>query len=194
MNRHTWLIAAVACLAPVAMAAQTTPLPAGQSSKEAISKVQNVMTGSATIEAIDATARMITLKFDSGMTDTLTVGPDAKRFGELKVGDKVNMKYYESVVYQIRPPGGTPATGEIKTAATAGRGATPGGTVAAQTVVTVSVTAIDPKVPSITVKTPKGHIVPRRINDPTHLPSVKVGDQIDITYTAAVLIDVQPMR
>jgi len=37
--------------------------------------------------------------------DSFSVSPTVTRFNELKVGDKVKMTYYESLVFQVRKPG-----------------------------------------------------------------------------------------
>jgi len=57
------------------------------------------------IEAIDKTARLVTLKDKDGEVETIYCGPEVKRFDELKVGDTVTFRYHESVAYAIRKPG-----------------------------------------------------------------------------------------
>src|SRR5574341_1006286 len=57
------------------------------------------------IEAIDRTARRVTLKDKDGDMETIYCGPEVKRFDELKVGDTVTSRYYESIAYAIRKPG-----------------------------------------------------------------------------------------
>ena len=59
----------------------------------------------AKIEAIDKTARLVTLKDKEGEMETIKCGPEVKRFDELKVGDTVTFRYYESIAYAIRKPG-----------------------------------------------------------------------------------------
>ena len=120
-------------------------------------------------------------------------GPEVKRFDQLKVGDKVNIRYNESLAMQLRKPGeaSTPASDAVKAAPTAGA---VGMTVARQQTATVSVVAIDPKIPSITVKTEDGHTISHRVQDPKNLEGVSVGDKIDLTYTRAVLIEVTPAK
>src|SRR4029450_4148690 len=59
----------------------------------------------AKIEAIDHSLRLVTLKGKDGASETIYAGPDVKRFDELKVGDTVTFRYYESVAYVIRKPG-----------------------------------------------------------------------------------------
>ena len=52
----------------------------------------NTVSAVATIQAIDATKRVLTIKDESGVEDTVYVGPEVKRFNELKVGDKISVR------------------------------------------------------------------------------------------------------
>jgi Cu/Ag efflux protein CusF len=146
---------------------------------------------SATVIAIDSTARTITLRDSSGLEDTYSVGPEVQRFNEIKVGDTVKTTYYESTVAQIRKPGSTPAAAGTSGTVTPGTGALPSGTMALQDKMTVTVKSIDTDAPSITVTTADGRTVTRRVEDKKNLEGVKAGDQIDITTTKAVLISIE---
>jgi Cu/Ag efflux protein CusF len=144
-----------------------------------------------TIEAIDHTARLVTLKNKDGSMDTIYAPSEVKRFSELKVGDKVSFKYYESRLYQIRKPG-QPAPPPVQEAAvTRGTGAKPGATIAEQKSATVTVKAVDANVPSVTVVTGDGRTASFKVDDKKSLDGVKAGDKVDITYTQAVLISVK---
>jgi hypothetical protein len=144
------------------------------------------------IEAIDKTARLVTLKDKEGDTETIYCGPEVKRFDELKVGDTVTFRYQESVAYAIRKPG---QPSGLKAAAgpsvTRGTGPRPGGTLARQETATVTIKAIDAKVPSITVLTEDGRTVSFRVEDTKNLKDVKVGDKVEVTYTEAIMISVK---
>jgi Cu/Ag efflux protein CusF len=154
----------------------------------------NTVRGTATIQAIDKTTRSVTLRTKDGEEDTFRVSPDMKRFDELKVGDTVNFTYVQSLVVQIRKPGSesTPAATTGDAAVTRGQGARPSGTIAAQVKTTVTVKAIDPSVPSVTVVTADGRTVTRKIQDKKNLEGIKVGDKADITYTESLLVSVEP--
>jgi len=146
----------------------------------------------ATIEAIDKTDRLVTLMDEDGETDTIYCGPEVKRFDELKVGDTVTFRYSESIAYAIRKPGqpsSLPA--ETGPSVTRGPGPRPGGTIAQQETATVTVKAVDAKVPSITVLTDDGRTVSFRVDDKKNLKDVKVGDTVEVTYTEAVAISVK---
>jgi Cu/Ag efflux protein CusF len=144
----------------------------------------------AEIVAIDKDARVVTLEDEDGEIEEVFCGPEVKRFDELKVGDKVTFRYYESIVSQIRKPG-DPAPPSGAPALVRGTGPKPGATLSEQTSATVTITEIDAKVPSVTVKTEDGRTMSFKIEDKKNLEGVKVGDKVDITYTAAVMITVK---
>jgi len=148
------------------------------------------VTVTATIVAIDSTNRLITLKTTDGLTDTIVAGPEVKRFSELKVGDVVTFRYYESVVYAIQKPGEKPpaaaTTGVVRST-----GPRPGGTLSEQLTAVVTVQAIDAKIPSVTVKTEDGNVISVKVEDPKNITGLKVGDKVQITYTRALAISVE---
>jgi Cu/Ag efflux protein CusF len=153
---------------------------------------ESTVTRTATIEAIDKTSRLVTLKGEKGNVVVVKAGPEVKRFDELKVGDKVSATYYESVAVHVRKPGEPEpkaATGGI-----AAREGGPGGTMAAQETITVTVESIDPKAPSVTVKGPEGRVLSMRVRDPKKLEGIKAGDKVDVTYTQAFLLKVDPPK
>ena len=152
----------------------------------------NTVRGTATIQAIETSTRAITLKTKDG-EETFLAGPEMTRFNELKVGDTIDFTYIESVVLQVRKPGETPTATSGDAAVTRSTGR-PGGTLGTQVNTTVTVKALDPSVPSITVTTQDGRTVTRKIEDKKNLEGVKVGDRISITYTEALLVSVAPTK
>jgi Cu/Ag efflux protein CusF len=169
-------------------------VPAFAQAPKPITK-SNTVRGSATIQAIDSTTRMVTLRTKDGEEDTFRVGRDVKRFDELKVGDTVNFTYVESIVVQVRKPGAAGPAGTTGDAAiTPSSGKTPGATMSAQAHTTVTVKAIHPEVPSVTVMTDDGRTVTRKIENKKNLEGLKVGDKADITYTVAMLMSVEPAK
>jgi Cu/Ag efflux protein CusF len=155
--------------------------------------VTHTQTGTATIVAIDQAARSVTLRYQNGDEDTFTVGPEVKRFAELKKGDTIRATYTESVVFEVRKPGATGGGGNAGVAAARSAGkAAPGGVVAAIQTATVTVKAVDAAAGSITVTTTEGHTMRRIVENKKNLEGVKVGDKIDITYSQAVIVNAEP--
>jgi Cu/Ag efflux protein CusF len=158
------------------------------SAQGVVSKAGNV-SKSATITAIDHTNRIVTLKDEQGNVEDMLAGPEIKRFDELKVGDIVTFSYHAAVVYQIVKPGQTsaPAAGQ---SVVRGQGVRPSGAVTQQIKATVTIEAIDPAVPSVTVKTAEGHKMTAQVQDKKDLEGFKVGDQVEITFTEALMVTV----
>jgi hypothetical protein len=148
-------------------------------------------TVTATVEGIEASTRTLTLKQPDG-TYVQTVVPDnVKRFSEIKIGDTVTARYYENVVLRLKPPGEKDVDTGAK-ATTPAAGGAMGGTGAKQRTITATITAIDPAVPSITFTGPNGWKYSSRVEDKAALAKVKVGDKVDITWTEAMLVSLEP--
>ena len=112
-------------------------------------------TETGTIEAIEASTRTVTLKKADGTYVTTVAGPDIARFAELKLGDTVNVRYYENVVVRVKQPGEPEVISGAK-GTTGSEQVLPGGTRAKQVTITATITAIDPNAPSITFTGPNG--------------------------------------
>jgi hypothetical protein len=145
----------------------------------------------ATIEAIERSTRTVTLKGSDGIYETFQAPPEIRRFDELKVGDTITVRYYENMVIRLKRPGEAPVRVD-NTSVVPSRGARPGATAARQRTVTVTITALDAKASSATVKGPGGYVYSRRVEDKKVFAQLKVGDQVDMTWTEALLIGVEP--
>jgi hypothetical protein len=143
-----------------------------------------------TVEAINQTERTVTVKGPSGNYVDLVASNDVKRFSEIKVGDKINVRYYDTVVMRLKPAG-EKSVDSATEATTPGTGAKPAGTIAKQRTITATITELDPKVPSVTFKGPNNWQYSSRIQDKKVLKTIKVGDRVDITWTEAVLLSIE---
>jgi Cu/Ag efflux protein CusF len=175
----------------IAVLAVLTAVPTAALAQKPVTQTESIEM-SATIEAIDKDLRLVTLKDEAGDLETVYAGPEVKRFDELKVGDKITLRYYESVAFVIRKPGesdSAPASGD--TTVTRGTGARPSATVAKQETATVTIKAIDPKAPAVTVLTEDGRTASFRVDDKKHLKGVNVGDKVEVTYTKAYVVSIK---
>jgi hypothetical protein len=154
-----------------------------------VSSEMRVETG--TVESIEASTRTITLKKPDGTYVTTVAGPDIKRFGELKVGDKVTARFYENVVVRLKRPGESEGSSAAKSTTPSGQ-TMAGGTTARQVNITATITAIDMQIPSITFTGPNGWKYMSKVQDKEALAKVHVGDKVDITWTEAVLVALEP--
>ena len=173
------------------LAAMVWAATASPQAQQPVSKA-NVVKISATITAVDPAKRMLTLRDDAGNEDTFNVSQDVQRFNELMVGQKVNLTYYESVVYQLVKAGEKGSGTSFDAAVNRGAGALPAATIATQEKMTVTVKSIDATVPSVTVAADDGRVVTRKIENKKNLENLKPGDKIDITFTRALVTSVSP--
>jgi Cu/Ag efflux protein CusF len=168
-----------------------TPAPAPAASSGPPGGGQAViLTATAKIVAIDSDARVVTLQDSQGNTQSIKVGPDVTRFNALKVGDTVTFRYAEAVAYAIAKPGAAPAA-QATPSIQRNPGEKPGGTISQTTTALVTIEAMDPSVPSVTVKTQEGHTITMQVSDKSAMAGFKVGDTVQITYIQALAITVQ---
>jgi len=153
--------------------------------------VSDKVTVKATVEAIDHTNRIVSLKGPKGNIVELSVDESVKRFDNLKVGDTVTASYYESVAFDIKKPGTPMGVDTITTQTGKYTGAKPGGGVTDTTVATVTIMAIDPAVPAVTIKTSDGAVQNVRVMHPEYLKEIKVGDVVVVTKKKALMISVE---
>ena len=98
------------------------------------------VTLSGTVETIDHAKRVMNIKTADGKFETIDVPAGAKRFDELKVGDKVSVTYNNNVSARVKPPGEAAVDTGSK-ASTAGQEARPGGTAVVQRTMTATISA-----------------------------------------------------
>jgi len=158
-------------------------------------KRERAVTATATVQAIDLEKRVVTLKGPKGNVFDLKVGPEARNLPQLKVGDEVTVKYYESLAFKVMKAGTAPS-GAMVTEATERTkpGEKPGGAVGQRVTITATVEAIDQKTPTVTLKGPEGKSTTIKVKDRKNLVNVKVGDDVVITYTEAMAISVEKAK
>jgi NMD protein affecting ribosome stability and mRNA decay len=158
-------------------------------------KKENLVTATATVEAIDLQKRVVTLKGPKGNVFDVTVGEAARNLPQLKVGDLVKVKYYESIAFRIVKPGeGVAGVEEMETLERAKKGEKPGGLTARLVTITATITAIDKKEHMVTLRGPQGKSVTVKAENPKNLAKVKVGDEVEITYSKALAISVEEAK
>jgi len=172
--------------------AQATKGAAPAEQPKVVKERTAVMT--ATVQAIDLKTRIVTLKGPKGEVRDIKVGEEAVNLPQVKVGDLVTVKYYESLAIEVIKPGTVSGAGEKSAIVKAKPGEMPGGMAARQSTVTATVTAIDKKKGTITLKGPEGKTVIAKAEEPKNLDKVKVGDELMITYTEALAISVEKAK
>jgi hypothetical protein len=144
----------------------------------------------ATVTKINHKTREVTLKAADGREASFVAGDAVQNLGQVKKGDLVTATYTEAVAYEVKK-GGKPGAETTTAVAAAPAGAKPAGAIGQKTTVSVSIIALDPKVPSVTFKGPRGNTRTIKVASPSKLEGVKVGDTVDISYTEAIAIRVE---
>jgi len=146
----------------------------------------------ATITAIDAATRAVTLKGPKGNEMVVTAGPEVKNFAQLKVDDQVNIEFLESLALELKKGGGAPVAATAKEGAAAAKpGERPAGVVGRQVTVVADVIDLNAETQVVTLKGPQ-RTVELKVRDPEQFKLIKKGDQVQATYTEAVAIAVTP--
>jgi hypothetical protein len=146
-------------------------------------------TMTASVVKVNQKTREVTVKTEDGIEHSFVAGDDVKNLAQVKKGDIITAVYTEAIAYEVKKHGTTGMQTSTATAS-AKPGEKPAGAVAQQTTVTVTITAIDTKAPTVTFMGPKGNKETVKVRDPKNLNGVKVGDMVDITYTEALAIKV----
>ena len=189
MNRSRFSVRAAClagalCLATVALAETPAAAPKGEAMMASVQVT-------ATVTRIDQKTREVTVKMDDGQERSFVAGEEAKNLAQVKKGDRITVTYAEALVYEVKKGGAAVAPASAVAGQAAQPGMKPAGAIARQTTATVLITAIDPKVPSVTFKGAGGNTQTIKVMHPEKLQGVKVGDTVEITYTEALAIKVE---
>jgi hypothetical protein len=152
----------------------------------------------ATVTAIDMEKRLVTLEGPEGNTLIVQASDQVKNLPQVVVGDKVVIKYFESITADIVKLGKDEKLGtEVMAAkASAPAGEKPGGAAVVEMTRRVEVVFVDPVQKFISVRSPDRGL--RKVSlkespDLQHyLKELKEGDVIQVTYTDAVAVEVVP--
>jgi Cu/Ag efflux protein CusF len=149
-------------------------------------------TVTATVVKVDQKTREVTLKREDGKEFSFVAGEDVKNLAQVKPGDTVTATYAEALAYEVKKGGEMVGPATVVGGGAAEPGARPAAGIARQTTATVMITAIDPKVPSVTFKGPQGNTRTIKVMHPEKLEGVSVGDTVQLTFTEAFGIKVEP--
>ncbi len=144
----------------------------------------------AKVEAIDLATRTVTLRGEGGKLTTFVAGAEVRNLEQVKVGDEVVTKLYESLTIDLKKATGTSLQlSEKVSEERAEKGELPGGIRTHQIDAIAKVTAIDAAKSTITLVGPRGNSVDLEV-DPEVVKAFKVGDLVSASYTEAVAIGI----
>lgn len=178
-------------LLPLAISKDQSGAEITASTKPGSGTVKELVKLTGVVEAIDLPTRHVTLKDSHGKLIPLAIGPEARNLEQLKVGDRVTVRYAQALTLtlvkdgdQIRSRVDSPITGSRTV-----KGERPGGSLGREVEVTANVVAVNRKTKMITLRGTE-YEVDLKVRDPDQLKMIKVGDQVHATYTEAVALSI----
>jgi hypothetical protein len=145
----------------------------------------------ATVKAIDAEDRKVTLVGADGKDAVVKCGPEVVNFPQIHVGDQVKATVTEQLVVFMAKDAPPQTDGAATTVALAPVGAKPGAAVAQTMQVTATVVAIDLEHHRATLEFPDGSKKTVAVRPDVDLTKRAIGEQVVIRVTEAVAISVQ---
>ena len=173
----TALIPALASLAAPARA--QTPNVAVQES-----------TTTARVERIEKSSRVVTVRGEGNVVHSFYVDSSVKAFDDLKAGDKVTVRYVESVVVRLRRGAKLQEVRDTtEEAQKAGNE-----NVIEQLSGVVTIESIDSQRQAVTYRTRDNLKSMRLVQDRTLLEGLRPGDQVEVTLTRERAISIERAR
>ncbi|CAB3788104.1 hypothetical protein [Paraburkholderia fynbosensis] len=191
MRSSKLIVAAALVSFATAGFAQTEPKVGVKSAPGQVTVTGTVKTTS-TVVGIEPATRTVWLKNAHGKVVEVVVGEEARNFGQLKVGDVVNAEYSEAMTITLKKGGAPLGASETQSMERTPIGAKPGGTAGREVTILANVTAVNHQSGVVTLKGPQGNSVDMVVQDPAQLKLIKKGDQMEVLYTEAVAISVEP--
>jgi hypothetical protein len=147
-------------------------------------------TESATVEAVDAIKRAVTLKMSDGATATMHLGKEAVNFDQIQVGDVVHATVLDRMVVYVGKPG-EPSVKDGLMIARAPKGAKPGVIIAETTTVNAKIKEVDPKHRTVTLDGIEGNERTFKVAPNVDMSNVKDGDELVVRFTRgmALMVD-----
>ena len=152
----------------------------------------NVMTIVATVSSIDYTKRSVTLEDEQGHKRTLQISPEATNFNQVKVGDKVTVKFAEEMAVFMDDTKVPAEDSGAALIAKAAEGEKPAILLADTRELTAVVKAVDLVKHSATLEFADGSSRTVAVRPDVSLSSDAVGRHVVIRITNAIALAVTP--
>lgn len=152
------------------------------------------ITATAIVHAVDLDNREVVLRGKGGKLHTVQVGDEVQNLPQVKVGDRVELTYYEALAVDFQKyAAGLPPRKETLTVERALPGQRPAGTVRKDIEVVADVTAVNQKTRRVSLLS-ENDAVTMKVPDGVDISTLRVGDQVKANYIRELAITVEPMR
>ena len=152
----------------------------------------------AVVDGINPPERLVSLRLPDGTREAVRLGPEVRNFAQIRVGDEVVVRYREAVAAMLTSapegPARTVVTEDVTRAPLGQRPAI--GTEKAVTTI-VRIESVDPAGPTGPFTGGDGltrTIVPQTEEMQAFARTLEPGDMVEVTFTEAVALSVEPAR
>ena len=188
------MIGLAAALLTGALSVTAAQADSGMTQRTGPGSAERTSSETVVVSGLDRANRTVTLTTTDGERQTMSVPSDVKAYDTLKVGDHVDIDYYEAIAVSLAPPGAKPSMSQRTSASRMGEGG-PGAAAGRETTINAKVVSVDVPNNKVTFKGPKGNTQVITVSDPTlqkKLPNLKPGQVVQFVYTEAVAASIRP--
>jgi hypothetical protein len=158
----------------------------------------NAKQTTARVKEINLQSRQVFLTDAHGYGFSVHVDPRVENLAKVRVGDQVNIGYYEALVAEIKDPGsGVKGVKIGEGSSIAQSGERPAGAVGRSVRTAIKVLSVMQDANRVTISSPSGHVRTVEVRNPQlrkYIKSLGAGDEVEFTYTEAVAVTVEPAQ
>jgi hypothetical protein len=151
---------------------------------------QGVATVDATVEAIDETSRILTVRGPKGNAITMKIGPNASNVGRIKVGDTLRVEYREPLILSIKPAVSDQQPGSMKSTLSAPN--KPAVTQKEWNTQTVTIESVDTTARTVTFPESGRSTTLKVDGSVTGLDQFRAGELVTIYFEEALVLSIVP--
>jgi hypothetical protein len=158
---------------------------------------QNTLEARATVTQLDLATRLMTLRGPAGNEFTFEVDPAVRNLPQVKVGDDVVVRYYETIGAAMRKPGDSTEASIALADGVADPGDRPAAGIGASTTLPVTIVGVDAKTNEVRFYGPDKRVRTVELETPeaqAFAKKLKAGDEVIVTFTEALAVSIEPAR
>lgn len=147
------------------------------------------------VEAVDSARRAITLKGPEGNSGTYIVGPEVRRFSEIRAGDSLVVQYVVGMRAELRDPTPEETATPVKIMESVTRdpsSAPPAGALSRSVRVVTTVGDVNLERQTMTLKGPRGAMLTVKVEEVAALTGTTHGRPIIATFGEQLVLAIEP--
>lgn len=144
--------------------------------------------------AFDPMKRTLTIKREDGNLLAVVAGRQVRNLAEIAVGDFVVIRHGRAHVISLKKASGLRGATEVEEKGKAASGANGAPRSPRKMSVVADLIAVDDRRGYLTAKGPNGNLIDATAPSRKALAAVQIGDQVELVYTEAQAVSVEPVR